>query len=171
MTLSARAVEKEELLSFFDHALPEVYGYLLHRTQQKATAEDLTSETMLAAVSSMAGGPPEQLSVGWLIGIARHKLVDHWRREARERRHLEIMSSERSDILVDTAFEAGKATEVLAALNPSQRLALTLRYVDGLPVADVAALVDRSLHATETLLARARTAFRDRYRELDRADV
>jgi predicted RNA polymerase sigma factor len=31
----------------------------------------------------------EALSVGWLIGTARHKLVDHWRREGRQRQALE----------------------------------------------------------------------------------
>ena len=38
-----------------------------------------------------------------------------------------------------------------------------LRYLDGLSVPDVAALLDRSVHATESLLVRARGAFRDRY--------
>jgi RNA polymerase sigma-70 factor (ECF subfamily) len=46
-----------------------------------------------------------------------------------------------------------------------QRAALTLRYLDGLPVADVAAHLGRSLHATETLLARSRAALRTVYRE------
>jgi RNA polymerase sigma-70 factor (ECF subfamily) len=40
-------------------------------------------------------------------------------------------------------------------LSGPHRAALTLRYLDGLPVADVAACLGRSLHATETLLARA----------------
>jgi catechol 2,3-dioxygenase-like lactoylglutathione lyase family enzyme len=47
-----------------------------------------------------------------------------------------------------------------------QRAALTLRYLDGLPVAEVAACVGRSVHATETLLARARAALRRIYRDL-----
>lgn len=171
MTLTAREVEKAETLSFLENALPEVYGYLLHRTGQKAAAEDLTSETMLAAIRGMANGSGDGHSVAWLIGIARHKLVDHWRREARERRHLELLSVEPLSDPGETAFEPGRALDALAALNPSQRMALTLRYVDGLSVAEVAALIERSLHATETLLVRARAALRDRYAELDQADV
>jgi RNA polymerase sigma-70 factor (ECF subfamily) len=59
----------------------------------------------------------------------------------------------------------------LGRLNAFQRAALTLRYLDGLPVADVAGHLGRSLHATETLLARSRTALRLVYREQeDRAD-
>lgn len=171
MTFSARAVEKAEALSFLEHALPDVYGYLLRRTRDKAAAEDLTSETMLAAIRGLARGSSDDLSVAWLIGIARHKLVDHWRREARERRHLESRWVEQSNVPEETTFEPGRASAALVALNPSQRMALTLRYVDELSVAEVAAAVDRSLHATETLLVRARAAFRDRYREMDHTNV
>ena len=42
------------------------------------------------------------------------------------------------------------------------RTVLTLRYLDGLPVAEVAQELGRSLHATETLLVRARAALRHR---------
>ena len=38
-----------------------------------------------------------------------------------------------------------------------------LRYVDDLPVPEVAAVLGRSVHATETLLVRARRAFRTAY--------
>jgi len=58
-----------------------------------------------------------------------------------------------------------RATEVLAALGPHHRLALTLRYVDGLPVAEVAELLGRTPNATEALLVRARAAFRRVYME------
>lgn len=41
--------------------------------------------------------------------------------------------------------------------------ALTLRYLDGLPVPEVARYLDRTVHATEALLVRARAAFRRIY--------
>lgn len=52
----------------------------------------------------------------------------------------------------------------LAELNGSQRAALTLRYLDGLRVAEVAEHLGRSVHATETLLVRAKAALRRSYR-------
>jgi RNA polymerase sigma-70 factor (ECF subfamily) len=171
MVLSAGVVTKESLVSFLDHALPEVYGYLLHRTQEKMVAEDLTSETMIAAVGGMIGSPTERLSVPWLIGIARHKLADHWRREARDRRRFEMIVAQRASEPTDVVFEEGPAFETLALLSPSQRLALTLRYVDGLSVPEVAELVGRSVHATETLLVRSRCAFKDRYAEIGGVDA
>ena len=50
-------------------------------------------------------------------------------------------------------------------LSAPHRTVLTLRYLDGLSVAEVAYHVGRSLHATETLLARARAALRRIYQE------
>jgi RNA polymerase sigma-70 factor (ECF subfamily) len=57
-------------------------------------------------------------------------------------------------------IEESDADAILVRLNPSQRAALLLRYYDGLPVAEVAAMMGRSMTATESLLARARAAFR-----------
>jgi RNA polymerase sigma-70 factor, ECF subfamily len=53
--------------------------------------------------------------------------------------------------------------DVLRSLGEHHRLALTLRYVDGLPVRQVALLLDRTVRATEALLVRARSAFRRSY--------
>jgi RNA polymerase sigma-70 factor (ECF subfamily) len=146
------------LLELYDEALPQVYGYLLSRCGQRALAEDLTAETFLAAV-----GVRDRLSVAWLIGVARHKLADHWRRQAREERSLALVPPGSEPPWEDGVLDAVTAREVLDRLGPHHRLALTLRYLDGLPVPEVARLLDRSLHATEALLVRARAAFRRAY--------
>ena len=48
---------------------------------------------------------------------------------------------------------------------PHHRAALTLRYLDGLSVPEVAEHLGRTVHATEALLVRARVAFRRAYEE------
>ena len=146
------------LLSLYDTALPQVYGYLLARCGQRAVAEDLTAETFLAAVG--AAGP---VTVAWLIGTARHKLVDHWRRQERELRSLRLVEGDQVDDPWDVRLDALRAQRILEGLSPQHRAALTLRYVDDLPVPQVAALLQRTVHATEALLVRARTAFRRDY--------
>jgi RNA polymerase sigma-70 factor (ECF subfamily) len=159
------------LLALYDSALPQVYGYLLSRCGQRALAEDLTAETFLAAVDAVRGDRPPPLSVPWLVGVARHKLVDHWRRQAREDRSLRAVAAVSpegpggADDPWDGWLDAVTAQEVLARLGPHHRLALTLRYLDGLPVPEVARLLDRTLHATEALLVRARAAFRRAYED------
>jgi RNA polymerase sigma-70 factor (ECF subfamily) len=150
------------LLSLYDRALPEVYGYLLSRCGQRALAEDLTAETFLAAVrTEKDGGGPTSLP--WLIGTARHKLVDHWRRREREERGLRLIGGDATDDPWEAELDTLRAAEVLDQLSPAHRAALTLRYLDDLPVPQVAALLERSLHATEALLVRARSAFRRLY--------
>ena len=54
---------------------------------------------------------------------------------------------------------------MLATLGAHHRAALTLRYLDGLSVPEVAQHLGRTVHATEALLVRARTAFRRAYEE------
>lgn len=159
----------EALLALYDRALPEVYGYLLHRCGDVPLAEDLTAETFLAAVAATRSPAAVEPTVGWLIGTARHKLADHWRHRERERRRLAAVAAERPE--PDDPWEARldvlRTREVLAHLGPHHRAALVLRYVDGLPVPQVADVLGRSVHATEALLVRARAAFRATYRAGD----
>jgi RNA polymerase sigma-70 factor (ECF subfamily) len=153
------------LLELYDAALPEVYGYLLARCGARAVAEDLTAETFLAAVAACRRTPPPLPSTGWLIGIARHKLVDHWRTTAREQRGLRAVAEPVGppDDPWDERLDALLAREVLAGQSAPHRAALTLRYLDGLGVPEVARTLGRTVPATEALLTRARTAFRRSY--------
>ena len=156
------------LLELYDDALPHVYGYLLARCGSPVVAEDLTAETFMAAVRAVQRGTVPHLSVAWLIGVARHKLVDHWRAEARRERKLALVEDEdRFEEPWDVRLDALRARQVLGELGPHHRVALTLRYLDDLPVPVVASNLGRSVHATEALLVRARTAFRRRYEQLD----
>ena len=68
------------MLALYDHALPEVYGYLLSRCHDVKIAEDLRGDTFLAAVSGVRRGAVRAHRGAWLIAVARNKLVDHWRR-------------------------------------------------------------------------------------------
>jgi RNA polymerase sigma-70 factor (ECF subfamily) len=159
-------VDRKVVLDDVRRAMAEVYGYLLHRCGSKQLAEDLTSESVLAAVDQVTSGQIDRISVAYVVGIARHKLVDHWRQIDREQRHLVSMvrSLGRStDYEQLDAFEPGRAAVVLRSLSPMHRAALTLRYVDDLTVPTVAELLGRSVESTETLLMRAKRAFRASY--------
>src|SRR5262249_33846696 len=155
------------VLAIYREALPRVYGYLLPRCGSASTAEDLTSETFLAAVSASRQGHLPEVSVAWLVGVARHKLVDHWRQLEREQRSLSAAEApfgeaeNRSEERIATAAASG----AWARLPVPQRAALPLRYLDGPPVASVAEPLGRSIHATEPLLARPGAALRRQYQE------
>ena len=162
----AEAVPAEGLLGLYVRALPQVYGYLLDRCHDVATAEDLTSETFLAAVTAARERGVEP-SIPWIVGVARHKLVDHWRRRSRDERLLAQVAGDSSTAEADDPWDAQldgmRAAAVMDGLGGHHRAALTLRYVDGLSVPEVAEVLGRTVHATEALLVRARLAYRRAY--------
>ena len=160
-------------LALYDRALPEVYGYLHRRCHDQAVAEDLTSETFLAAVKAMQQDGETVIGVPWLIGVARHKLADHWRKRTRDDRLQAAVEHEHveEDDPWDATLERVRTADVLCALGDHHKLALTLRYVDGLPVPEVADLIGRTVHATEALLVRARNAFRAAYERGEPVDA
>lgn len=162
---------RAQLLGLYPTALPPVYVYLVHRLGgERSTAEDLTADNFLRAVDACRRGTVREVTIAGLITIARNRLVDHWRSEARRERFLAAVAD--TPALQQTPWVAslddGVASEILAKLNPMQRAALTLRHVDGLSVPDVAVHVGRSVAATETLLSRARAAFRSHLEEPER---
>ena len=151
-------------LELYDDALPHVYGYLARRCANAATAEDLTAETFMAAVAALHNnqGNNNHLNTAWLIGTARHKLIDHWRRTERRKEELaELWDDMAIDDPTDAVVEVASAQAVLAELAPTHRAVLTLRYLDDLPVGDVATTIGRTVHATEALLTRAKSAYRN----------
>ncbi|MEO1056260.1 MAG: RNA polymerase sigma factor [Actinomycetota bacterium] len=156
------------LLELYDDALDAVYGYLYRRCRSRGTAEDLTTETFLAALQSIDRGAVDTVTVAWLVGIARHKLIDHWRGAARSARLNDAIAAQQPAPATswDADIDQLIARDVLADLDRHHRAALTLRYVDDLPVREVAAVLDRTEGATEQLLVRARRAFRQRYEKV-----
>src|SRR5947209_20103908 len=113
----------DPVLAIYRVALPRVYGYLLPRCGSAALAEDLTSETFLAAVDASRHGNRTEVSIAWLVGVARHKLIDHWRRLEREDRSL--VAVEASSTHVDAPWgewlDAEAAYAALAHLPGPQR--------------------------------------------------
>lgn len=161
---------RDPIVAIYRAALPQVFGYLLPRCGSVAIAEDLTAETFVAAVAAVRREQVREVTISWLVGVARHKLVDHWRRESREQRGLAAVGRDLaySDDPWADVLDLHAAHAALWRLPAPQRLALMLRYVDGLSVPEVAEQLERSVHATETLLVRARRALRRVYEEEER---
>lgn len=153
------------LLALYDEALPAVYGYFVRRCGDRGTAEDLTSETFLAAMDAARKPTPPPLTVPWLIGVARHKLADHYRRR-HDRFTVPVAEApEPADPADgwDAELDRIVAEQVLTRLNEQHRTVLALRYMDDCSVGECAELIGRTVHATEALLVRARRAFREQY--------
>ncbi len=146
--------------NFYSAALTPVYSYLANRCASRAVAEDLVHDCFEAALSALAAGT--DVSLPWIMRVARNKLVDHYRRDDVRRRHVAALESPVPDEVVAWQAEPSRdrALDALAQLSGDHRAVLVLRHMDGLPVPEVANLMNRSVHATESLLMRARTEFK-----------
>jgi RNA polymerase sigma-70 factor (ECF subfamily) len=156
-----------DLLAVLDVELANVYAFILRRCGDLALAEDLTSDVILRAVTETKRARAV-VTPAWLTTVARNRLIDHWRSKAREDHRLErAWSNPDSDEWADdgTPLEPEVVNQAMRRLRSEHQAVLSLRYLDDMTVPDVAAALGRSVHATESLLVRARRAFRASYLE------
>jgi RNA polymerase sigma-70 factor, ECF subfamily len=159
---------------FYGEAFPPVYAYLLRGVLgDRAAAEDLVQETFTAVVVAAADGRTDVLCLPFVVGIARHKLVDFYRLRERDQRRVErawaTRRSPSQDPLEDDLFSDADpvgVVESMRRLSAEHRSVLVLKYLDELSVAEISILLERSVHATESLLARARRSFVEVHRKV-----
>jgi RNA polymerase sigma-70 factor (ECF subfamily) len=162
VAVNAEQHPEHAFLALYDRSVDDVHRYASRLTGgDRARAEELVQETYLGVLRRLHAGDDLDLSTGYLIAACRSRFLDDLKAaDRRHRREMRAALGARpgTDDPADRAVHA--ATDALAALPPDQRAALVLRYVDDLAVPDVARHLDRSIHATESLLARARAALR-----------
>ena len=157
--------------AFYDATFDAVYRYLSRAVMgNRALAEDLTQETFASVVVAVRNGSPGAQTLPWVIGVARHKLVDHYRNTAREERRLSLAWSSgigQDDEQLDefAGVDSADLVALMRKLSPDHRLVLVLRYLDELSLDEIASEIGKSVHATESLLTRARQALTRSYRE------
>ncbi|GAC1398160.1 MAG: sigma-70 family RNA polymerase sigma factor [Sediminibacterium sp.] len=61
-----------------------LYGYTLPRVNDAALAEDLVQETFLSAWKARDSFKGEASEKSWLFAICKHKIIDHYRKKARD---------------------------------------------------------------------------------------
>jgi RNA polymerase sigma-70 factor (ECF subfamily) len=172
VSLDAIVGDQAAFRGWYELALPRVYRYLLARCGgDPDLAEELTQQTFVEGIRRRRSFDGRSDAVTWLCGIGRHKLVDHYRRSGRDsRRQLRLVSegsSGQSDAWSDHKLRSG-VEAALAQLPGEQRVVMVLRYLDQMPVREIASTIGRSEKATESLLSRAREAFRRAYGAPDR---
>jgi len=151
-------MDERDVLNFYERTVGDVYRYASRLTggDQSGTA-DLVQEVYLTLIRQVRSGRSQPVDIGWAITTCRSRFVDEHRRRDRRARLFANRDERSSEPLYEGVSEA---TAALAGLPEAQRLAVVLRYVDDLSVPEVAELIGRSVHATESLLARARSTLR-----------
>lgn len=144
----------------FETNIDAVFGYTLVRCGSRHVAEEVVAETFAEAARAYQHGRGHEIERGWLLHVARLRLIDYWRRESRQSRRAERLAvmTLRDHVLPDAADGDPHVLAALDSLSARQRAVLTLRYVDDYSVSEVAEAMGMSYPATESLLARARRA-------------
>ncbi len=61
-----------------------LYRYAFARVRSEAVAEDLVQDTLLAGLQNLQHFQQHAAVETWLIAILKHKVIDYWRKAARE---------------------------------------------------------------------------------------
>lgn len=133
-------------------------AYLKRRLQGSPDeVEDLVQETLLALHLHRGTYDPSLTVSAWAVAIARHKLVDLWRRHGR-RHSLHDTLDDVDERLLVTEPDDGEARRDLAvlfeALPEAQRQAIVLTKLEGLSVAEAAARTGASESAIKVQVHR-----------------
>jgi RNA polymerase sigma-70 factor (ECF subfamily) len=163
---------------FFRDYAPRLYRFVLPRVRGDAQlAEEICQEALGRAMQKIAGWRGEASLFTWLCQIARNQLTDHWRRTV-QREQFEVLSEDDPEIAA-----AVESIQISALERPENRNAraellrlvqvaldrlpmnygnaLEWKYIDGFSVAEIGSRLALNPIATQSLLARARRAFRD----------
>ncbi len=149
----------------YDRAFEPLHAYVTWRCGGRAEwADDLVQETWMIAVRRLASFDPEKGTfLQWLRGIAGNLIRNHFRL----RRHATGQElPDRPANTDDAAAEVDRADRigaVLAELPAPYEEVLRAKYLDLRSVADIAAGSGQSAKAIESLLTRARQAFREAF--------
>ncbi len=132
-------------------------------------ADEIVQDTWLTAVRRMRRFDPRRGSfLAWLRGIAANVLRSELRRRRRQQRWQPSANGQAGEAIEKPQHEDWRKAERVAmalnALSEREEAVLRAKYLDGLSVLEIAASRGETPKAIESLLSRARQAFREVYR-------
>lgn len=149
---------KEAFAELYRRHATRVYRYLLVRVGNVDDAQDLTSQTFMAAMEGLPRFRQQTPFVAWLLGIARHKAVDHFRAR-RPEQDLETAVPvaapiDHLDDVVGRTMDMETVARKLQTIAPERAEALALRLFAGLEVAEIARMMEKNEAAVRMLVFR-----------------
>jgi RNA polymerase sigma-70 factor (ECF subfamily) len=177
-----RAGDEQAFDAFFDAYFDRVFRFALRQTGDADTAQDLAQATLVTAVRRLETWRGEAALFTWLCTICRREALAHWERTRREPvAHLEDDADMRAVLeniaaADDTPERAAERGEVAARVRMMLDYlpgrygdVLEWKYIEGFAVTEIAARLQSSPKAVESMLSRARQAFRQGFAAMSRA--
>ena len=163
-----QAGDGDALETLFELHVDAIFAYARQRLGNREDAEEVTSEAFLRAFERIATFRGESVRfAGGCIGIARNLCFDRLRQP-----RLLLLEPEEAERHSDEGRAAAQmetsalTRQAMNGLSDEHRLVLTLCDVEEWEAREVAAMLEKTLPATKSLLYRARRALRDRLTEL-----
>lgn len=172
------AGDERAFATFFDSHFPRVYRFALPRLNRDAdAARDVVQATMTKAMRRLADFRGEAAIFTWLCQICRHEIADYVRARRRHAAHvvpyedtpevravlesIEAPEDEQPDRAHGRGEVLGLIRSVLDRLPSRYGDALEWKYIDGRSVEEIGDLLGIGHTAAQSLLQRARVAFRE----------
>ena len=167
----------------FDRFFPRLYRFALARLDgDRDAAQDVVQQTFCNAIERLDGYRGEAALYTWFCQICRNVLADYWRGRLRREERV-VPLEDHADVravLESLTAPAGDTPEFGAWQGDVRRVIeaavdglpghygdiLEWKYIDGLSVVSIAERLGQSPKATESMLGRARAAFREAVEEL-----
>jgi RNA polymerase sigma-70 factor (ECF subfamily) len=163
----AQGGDREAFAQLYDRYVDTVFRYVYVRVGQRALAEDLTSETFIRAMRRIDTFTWQGRDIAaWFVTIARNLVADHVK-SARFRFEVTTADMRDADQRVEapdeevlTRLRDERLVGAIRSLGSDQAECITLRFLQGLSLADTAAVLGRSEGAVKQLQLRATKALR-----------
>jgi RNA polymerase sigma-70 factor (ECF subfamily) len=174
-----RAGDEQAFDTFFDAYFDRLFRFALRQTRDAETAQDLAQSALITAVRRLETWRGEAALFTWLCTICRREAFAYW---DRTRRDGHVDGNGGPNGALDRIPADGDSPErVLERHELAARVRLALdelpgrygdvlewKYIDGCAVSEIAARLQSTPKAVESLLTRARQAFREGFSELSR---
>jgi len=163
--------------TWYEEHFDDLFSYVWWRSRgHRDLAEEATQETWLTAVRKIRSFDPERADFrSWLRGIASNILRNHFRKTAR--RSLSTPFDEKahgSDTAIGENNVPTRPSQLVARalsdLPERYEEALRAKYFEGLSVLQIASAWGETVKAVESVLSRARQAFRHALEHRERED-
>ncbi len=167
---------------FFDSYFPSLYRFALTRVRaNEDAAEEIAQATICQAITKLHTYRGEAALFTWLCTFCRHEVSAYFRKNRIAYESVDLVEEvpairaalesigaelETPDAAFDRDELARLARVALDQLAPHYARALEWKYIDSLPVNEIARRLDVSPKAAESVLTRARNAFRDLFKTL-----
>jgi RNA polymerase sigma-70 factor (ECF subfamily) len=161
------AGDEQAWRTWYEESFEGLHAYLCWRCGGlRDLAEEMLQETWLTAVRRVRHFEPQRGSfANWLRGIAANVLRNHLRLRKRRQRDLHLRNGHAAaaDNTLEQREQAERIAAALAELPAHYEAVLRAKYLDGQSMAEIADARKETPKAVESLLTRARQAFREAY--------